>query len=987
MKSVSGIGEEVIVRVAKDAIDKVKYPAVCRVDVVYNEKPFVFWIDLFDTIKEFGESYDGWAAGLPHYISNQSLKELGPTHKRLSRDTMMAGEILMAELNKKLNIDANGKKVSLVVKSKTVYRPKLEARDASEGTILHLDVPRPTRFLSLKKLLRSLGLTTVERTTENESHQVTAPFLDGGENLQSEQFIDDKSDSVIEVAEDDVDFDTNTEQDKADNETIEISKEPVSDLNIEDEQSILAKLSSEDRSNAIRDLQDLRHIPILDSSQESVKRANIFNGRYQVIDGGPGTGKTTSLIQRIKFLSSNSIGEYITSSQLERLQNIEKKWLFLSPSALLKEYLSNAMSKEGLRYLDESVFDWDQYRTEVGHAYGIYRTSFKPIKKRILGDIYRSSLYKNGPAIVRRLEVDFLRFAYSKVKTLKSTLLTSNYSTNSILSIKEKALAQFEKYEEGFTSIKDVFQLYASIQVSINDKFESNEIIRKSNLAAIYDENRRALNELAFEILDQIIASKNRKYLFQIYEPRQHEMFQNDGYIMKSFLGLSDNSSDVSSDELKNRCLMLIKDVLKKHAIKASVSDQTISAFTLREAKAHEVILQCTDNFKGLTFVTDDKRLKDFFEILSFRSQFSQLGSGAVANVIDKILPWFKEFRNSHDYKEAIRSRSEKMFSSLLDENRLHSEETSYLIGQINNFNSEFQRWLNSSRESFRKNTKESSSSLTRQYKNHVRPIICVDEVSDFSLIDIFCITSFKHPDLSTVTFCGDLLQRTSVEGIRDWNDLDSLLSRQIHTWKSFVDVQFLDKSYRQSHSLVSIARELYKSQRNVYPKYHANWPKIENEPRPALYISSEEDARVNWIAERVEDIWLDYSSIDVIPTVAVFVPSEDDIDSVAELFRESDILYDRGIKVVGCKDGKVIGSKSSLRIFSVENIKGLEFEAVFFFDIDKMANMFSKDLTRQFLYVGVSRAAYHLSMTSSTQFPEYLECIENNVDIINQNV
>jgi DNA helicase IV len=61
------------------------------------------------------------------------------------------------------------------------------------------------------------------------------------------------------------------------------------------------------------------------------------------------------------------------------------------------------------------------------------------------------------------------------------------------------------------------------------------------------------------------------------------------------------------------------------------------------------------------------------------------------------------------------------------------------------------------------------------------------------------------------------------------------------------------------------------------------------------------------------------------------------------------------------------------VRVFSVEHIKGLEFEAVFFVDVDELAT-FYPDTYEKYLYVGVTRAATYLGMTCSNTLPSKLE-------------
>jgi len=81
------------------------------------------------------------------------------------------------------------------------------------------------------------------------------------------------------------------------------------------------------------------------------------------------------------------------------------------------------------------------------------------------------------------------------------------------------------------------------------------------------------------------------------------------------------------------------------------------------------------------------------------------------------------------------------------------------------------------------------------------------------------------------------------------------------------------------------------------------------------------------------------------------------------------------GIQVDGSRDGNNLGNAARVRIFPVECIKGLEFEAVFYVGIDRMAEI-HKELIDKFVYVGLSRARSFLGVSYERQFPQRLQCI-----------
>ena len=87
-----------------------------------------------------------------------------------------------------------------------------------------------------------------------------------------------------------------------------IQQEEIERLNNE-YQEHQAKMAS--MRNFIREGVSLRSQHILDPTQEMAKRSHFYDGVPIVIEGGPGTGKTTTMIQRLKFLlDTDALSDY-----------------------------------------------------------------------------------------------------------------------------------------------------------------------------------------------------------------------------------------------------------------------------------------------------------------------------------------------------------------------------------------------------------------------------------------------------------------------------------------------------------------------------------------------------------------------------------------------------------------------------------------------------------------------------------------------------
>ena len=90
---------------------------------------------------------------------------------------------------------------------------------------------------------------------------------------------------------------------------------------------------------------------------------------------------------------------------------------------------------------------------------------------------------------------------------------------------------------------------------------------------------------------------------------------------------------------------------------------------------------------------------------------------------------------------------------------RLLSQEQSLLVGFINNIAKSLYK---ASRRLFDNATHK----YILAYKDLCRPVIGVDEATDYSLIEFYGIKSFGHYEVCSYTLCGDIMQLMKEDGI-----------------------------------------------------------------------------------------------------------------------------------------------------------------------------------------------------------------------------
>lgn len=257
-------------------------------------------------------------------------------------------------------------------------------------------------------------------------------------------------------------------------------------------------------------------------------------------------------------------------------------------------------------------------------------------------------------------------------------------------------------------------------------------------------------------------------------------------------------------------------------------------------------------------------------------------------------------------------------------------------------------------------------NTITQRLINEFRYVVAVDEATDFSAVELACMRLLSHPAFDCTTFTGDLMQRMTSEGIKSWDEIGDLVNPA-------PEIKPLKLVYRQSPKLLQIAAQLYQQAINEPAPFLAGYSGSPNDPDPLWFSEESNEKQADWIIRRIGELHKIWS--ESLP-IAIFVPSETDVTQTAELL-STPLFEEYGITVEACLQGRILGTQANVRVFSIQYIKGLEFEAVFFLGADHMATV-SPELVDKFLYVGLTRARSFLAVITHNKFPQELSHVRH---------
>ena len=674
----------------------------------------------------------------------------------------------------------------------------------------------------------------------------------------------------------------------------------------------------------------LRDQHFLDIAQEDAKRSHLYDGVPIVIEGGPGTGKTTTMIQRLKFLiSPQALEEYeapLTEEQILAITDInvrDSNWLYFSPTEKLLLYLQANMQGEHLNANENNTTTLDNFRNKMLMAYKLRRPeSDGPFKLYKLKSTEEQTLILNAQKAIKAFE----KFCISNITNI---LLNAYKLRTTDFSWHEQALS-IKAYCKRAENVKDI-----------------DALIRLLN--SLYDNERKSVSIIEMQLSDELgkkaLFVKNKvdedellkNKVVSLFEQWRQETIvtQDEDVDENSMDDAEDDEEDLSSISYDAKLYQQIKPILKKLGLQKYDSKQKLT-------KRQNDLLNIIKPYVDLV------NTGHIGELSWFTKNYAFFCRGVESNLLNQIPRLYKLFR-----KKQIEQGNKVFNVKLLEKiqkkdggKRLHPEELELIVGFVNNM------LLGIYKKSHIRFDKMKNK-YVEAYKGNVKPVIGIDEATDYSVIDYYFMASFRHYEYSTLTLCGDIMQGLNDNGIKDWNHL-----------KDFVlpDLKIIElkTSYRQLPSLLDMSKQMYYDDLGVEAPYTTKKVRSDNEPAPICIISDDEDEKAEWIAKRIIEVYQTYD--DSMPSVAIFVGDNTNISNLVEVINDQDYL--NGIQVYDCSENRTAPNSKSVRVFRISEVKGMEFEVVFFYDIDTALSDGSPDLMRRYLYVGASRATTHLAAT-----------------------
>lgn len=680
----------------------------------------------------------------------------------------------------------------------------------------------------------------------------------------------------------------------------------------------------------VREAMSLRDQPILDKFQDEIFRLPIDS--QLIILGPPGTGKTTTLIKRLGQKLDLEHLE-IDERQLLDVSEHTSSWLMFTPSELLKHYLKEAFSRESVPASNDRIKTWLSYRNDLA------RNTFS---------ILRSA---NGGKFTLKSDANILSDTVIAEPSKWFSALKS-FHWQKLLGQLTQGQEQVEK-----ASLASVDALFAKLNTILLSANKSSPVGILQQLDGLEKEIKSSLDE-AKRVADKLV-TEQRNLLFN----RDKTVFNNLAKYLDSLVQTEDEEDDIDAefdDELD------VEDVAPSHtALQKAVN--TYLSFI--RSYSRQIYL-------GRSLSKDSKsaKIKEWLgeERIPNKELLQKIGQQiALQNGLRRFLNMPKRyaFGVASSYADFRKHHSNTVaWYSKMPTNLLHVD--------VNEVDAVLLLILQNARELLSqnfvsRNLETSKFSSLNDFAGLLKNQIMVDEATDFSVLQLACMRLLTSLKTNSFFACGDFNQRITLQGVTSLAQLNwvmpNLNSKRINT------------VYRQSKLLNQFAKSIIKITGGDFESLGDLPSEFVHDGVSPLIIENVGDIETaaEWIAHKVQVI---EKTLKVLPTIAVLVNEESEVKPMTEKLNQ--YLEDMSLKAVACEEGKSLGEGTDIRVFDIQHIKGLEFEAVFFAGVDKLATN-KPDVFDRYIYVGATRAATYLGMVCYQSLPTKLNaikglCVEN---------
>lgn len=550
----------------------------------------------------------------------------------------------------------------------------------------------------------------------------------------------------------------------------------------------------------------LRDQPILDKFQDEIFRLPL--SQQVVLLGPPGTGKTTTLIRRLgqklnmQFLDDDE-KRVVTEVGASQGLPHESSWLMFTPTELLRQYLKEAFAREGVPAPDRNIRTWEEHRRELcRQTFGILKTA--------TGSgtfVYKAGLSSLQDAALKNPVDWFENFnswqsnAYLQdLISASDVLRQSPYPTASAMGkVLNSTLSDHQSWPSTFSRLAAEVP---SVQAFVSQlKVETDQKI-KAGLVAQLQHNRDFLTEFAL-------------FLEGLQQADAEEADDLDGEEEDDAQG-----PRVGAQAAANMYMQALRASARSAATKRSVNRtgrmgkilEWLGSRTLPTAELSTIGNQLVWQTAARRFVSPVKR---FVDGMGKRYRTFRRESQAAGN-------WYQtdgfDHRDIHPLElDAILLATFKGGNELINRPTI-----------LRNIDSPIWAPL---------------KAVIGCYRHQ----ILVDEATDFSPIQLACMSALAHPRTRSVFACGDFNQRLTTWGVRSPEELSWSLPG--------LEVRSVNVAYRQSRQLNDLARDIIQAVGGSHQSVSLPAEVDNDVAAPVLLENSSTQATVEWLATRIADI------------------------------------------------------------------------------------------------------------------------------------